>query len=80
MKLDIKTCFYSGVTSNSDVVKINRCMDPASAVPNAIRHLQTNQYAARLCEVYSTETGVLYAVVKRHINGDINILYRNPVV
>lgn len=76
----IKTVYYSGVSHLSNVVKTTASAYAFNAVPNAVRHLQTNQYGATLCEVYDENNGVLHAVMKRNVRGEIHILFKREVV
>lgn len=72
----IRTVFYR----KADVVKINHAMRADNSVPNAIRHMQINQYDATHCEVYDSTTGELHAVIKAHIGSNrIEILYKREV-
>lgn len=75
-KYPIRTVFYRGKT----VVKVNHAMRANNAVPNAIRHMQINQYDATHCEVYDTVSGDLHAVIKAHIASKrIVILFKRDV-
>jgi len=60
-----------------EVKKINRSIHPDRAVLNCIYHLQKNDYEASIAEVVNEETGKLYAVVTRNINGKITIRYQS---
>lgn len=60
-----------------EVMKINRSVHPDRAVLNCIFHLQKNAYKASIAEVVNEETGKLYAVVTRNINGKITIRYQS---
>lgn len=60
-----------------EVKKINRSIHPDRAVLNCIYHLQRNDYQASIAEVVNEETGKLYAVVTRNINGKITIRYQS---
>lgn len=73
----IRTAFYRKDT----VVKVNHAAWANNAVPNAVRHMQINQYDATHCEVYDTVTGELHAVIKAHIGSNrIEILFKRQVV
>jgi hypothetical protein len=42
--------------------------------------MQVNHYGATVAEVYDDTSGALHAVVKRHVQGNINIAYkRDPL-
>jgi hypothetical protein len=59
--------------------KVTTACNPNRAVAKCVEHLQVNDYGATVAEVYDRESGVLHAIVKRSINGSINIAYRyNP--
>ena len=76
---NIKTVYYAGSTAMSNVVKTTSSAYSFNAVPNAIRHLQTNEYEATLCEVYDENNGALHAVIKRSVKGEIHILFKREV-
>ena len=68
----IKTSFYLG----KDTVHVNSSTDANRAVAQCVAHMQVNHYGATVAEVYDHTTGELHAVVKRHVQGSINISYR----
>lgn len=77
MKYPICTVFYR----KNEAVKTNHAMRANNAVPNAIRHMQINQYDATHCEVYDSVSGELHAVIKAHIGSNsISILFKRDVV
>lgn len=72
----IKTVFYVG----KEDVHTNSSNDPNRAVAQCVAHMQVNHYGAHAAEVYDHTTGELHAVVKRHVQGIINIVYkRDPL-
>lgn len=72
----IRTVFYH----KDAAVKTNHAMWANNAVPNAIRHMQINQYDATHCEVYDQTSGELHAVIKAHIGSNrIEILFKRTV-
>ena len=72
----IRTVFYRG----NEAVKTNHAMWANNAVPNAVRHMQINQYDATHCEVYDSVSGELHAVIKAHIGSNrIEILFKCDV-
>jgi len=75
MKYPIKTVFYF----EKKAVRANHARWANNAVPNAVKHMQLNEYAATHCEVYDTVSGDLHAVIKRSVNGDIHILFKREV-
>jgi hypothetical protein len=44
-----------------------------------VHWLQINEYEATHAEVFDSANGELHAVVKRHLNGDIEILFKREV-
>jgi hypothetical protein len=65
-------------------VKINRASDVDRAVANAYLHMQHGDYgsveqrlAASMAEVYDEESGLLYAIVKRDVKGDVRISFKD---
>ena len=72
MKRNITTTFYRGVS----VVKVNKASYASNAVLRCVDHLQLNSYQAGHAEVYDSADGTLHAVVKRRINGDLEILFK----
>jgi len=60
--------------------KVTRAKYASKAVPNAVMHMQMDDYAAMTCQVWDEATGELHAVIKRSVKGSINILFsRTPV-
>lgn len=54
----------------------------ANAVPNATRHLQTNEYGATVVEVYDMNNGVVHAVLTNKLNHGkckMEILFKREV-
>ena len=76
---NIKTVYYSGVSKLSNVVKTTASTYAFNAVPNCIKHMQTNEYQATLCEVFDESNGQLHAVIKRNVRGEIHILFKREV-
>lgn len=76
MARPIQTVFYQ----RHNVVRVTRSKWANTAVPNAVKHMQTNEYDATHCEVYDASTGVLHAVIKYHIGTNrIEILFKREV-
>ena len=72
----IKTVFYA----QGDDVHTNSSSNPNRAVAQCVAHMQVNHYSATAAEVYDHTSGELHAVVKRSVNGNINIVYkRDPL-
>lgn len=72
----IQTVFYQ----KHDAVKVTRSKWANTAVPNAIKHMQVNQYDATHCEVYDASSGELHAVIKSYIGTNrIEILFKREV-
>ena len=75
-KRPIQAIFYRG----KKVVKINHSASPNNAVTNAFRHMQTNRYDAKYVEVFNSETGKLYAVLRWVKVGTVlETLYRETI-
>lgn len=70
-KLNIVTTF----TFKRNILKINRSLHVDKAILNAVDHMQKNHYSASIAEVHNGETGELYAVVTRRMNGEIRVHY-----
>lgn len=61
-------------------VKVTRAKYATKAVPNAVMHMQLDDYQAFTCQVWDEATGELHAVIKRGVKGNINILFsRTPI-
>lgn len=80
MTRTVKSRYYAGSSAMSNVVKTTSSASAYNAVPNAVRRMQTNEYAAFLCEVYDEADGALHAVLRRGVQGDIHILYKREVL
>jgi len=62
---------------NKHIVKTNRAIHPESAVLRCVDHMQQNDYGANIAEVYSDDTGEVFAqVVRRTGQRRIEIIYR----
>lgn len=71
----IKTVYHR----RGDKPQVNRSSDANRAVGTAVLHMQINQYASHVCEVYDEETGELHAQIKRSVDGTLKIVYsRDP--
>ena len=75
-ELPVRTVYYRG----RDVVKVIASGHPMYAVRNCGYWLRINKYEATHAEVYSTDNGKLYAVVKRDMKGNVHSLYEAPKV
>lgn len=71
----IRTVFYY----RNGIVKINTAKHPNKAVLHCVNHMQMNTYGATHAEVYDDNKGVLHAVIRRSVNGDVHILYKRKV-
>jgi hypothetical protein len=60
--------------------KITRSVHPERAVLNAIYHMQRNDYSASLAQVSCDETGKLYAIILRRMDGRIIIHYHDSSI
>jgi hypothetical protein len=70
--LDIQTVYYQGRV----VVKTNRAGHANSAVPRCVDHMQLNRYQAQVAEVFDMRSGVLHAVIRRNVSGNIAIIFK----
>lgn len=62
------------------VTQVTRAKYASRAVPNAVMHMQMNDYGALTCQIWDEATGELHALVKRDLKGNITILFsRTPV-
>jgi len=71
-------CIYYEDLRARNVVKTTRSKHPSSAILHAVDHLQLDHYGASLCEVFNSQTGVLWAVLKRTAQ-KIEIVYKRKV-
>lgn len=56
-------------------VKLTRAKYVSNAVPNAVMHMQLDDYDAFTCQIWDEATGELHAVIKRNVKGNLNILF-----
>lgn len=76
----VVTVFYSDFQARRSV-RQNRACYPFNAALNAHRHLRWQTYPeAVLAEVFDEITGVVYAVVKRDVRGNIHTLYEDKAL
>ena len=75
MKRTITTNFYH----RKELVKTNNAAYANNAVLRCVDHLQINHYRATHAEVFDSSDGELHAVVKRHMNGDLEVLFKREV-
>jgi hypothetical protein len=71
----IRTDYYF----KREIVKTTHAVYAFNAVPNCIGHLQTNQYGATTAEVFNEVTGKLHAVIRRSVQGEIHIVFKEKV-
>jgi hypothetical protein len=62
-------------TNGHALKKVTRACYAATAVPNAIMHMQMDDYTATCCEVWDEVNGELHAVIKRNVKGNISIVF-----
>ena len=75
-KRPVQSIFYR----EDVVVRINHAAKPNNAVIAAIKHMQVNQYDAGLVEVFNSDTGKLYAVVRwADVGKTLQIVYRAKI-
>ena len=76
MKRPVQAIFYN----QNKAIRTNNSLYPNNAVCNALRHMQINQYDASHVEVFNTETGKLYAVIKwTRVGTQLSIIYRADI-
>ena len=76
-KRPVQTMFYRSPTH---IVQVNRSSCSNKATANAFRHMQTNRYDAKYVEVFNSETGKLYAVLRWTKLGTVlETLYRDTI-
>lgn len=73
--LPVRTVYYRG----REVVKTIAAGKPLYAVRNCVYWMRVNKYEATHAEVYSTDNGDLYGVIKRDVHGNTHILYEAPI-
>lgn len=71
--LPVRTVYYRG----RDVVKTIAAGKQLNAVKNCVGYMRTNKYEATHAEVYDTDNGKLYGVVKRDVKGNCHVLYEH---
>jgi hypothetical protein len=80
-KRTVRSVYY-GDYNGRKVVKITHGLHPESMVSNCIYHMRRNDYEALLAEVWDDDDGVLHAIVKCRISGElgiIEILYQREI-
>lgn len=71
----IKSIYYNG----KEVVKRNSSSNPLRCVSRCIEHMRLNSYHSTHAEVFDETSGVLHAVVKSDVKGNIHILYERKL-
>lgn len=74
-ELPVRTVYYRG----REVVKNIASGKSLYAVRNCVYWMRLNKYEATHAEVYDTDNGKLYGVVKRDMNGNCRIIYEHKV-
>lgn len=72
MKMNIVTHYIH----KHNVVKINRALNPNSAILRCVNNMQTNFYGADVAQVFNEDTAQLYAEIIRQKDNSIRISYR----
>lgn len=70
--LKFRTVYYL----NKRAIQLNTAKTEVTAVMRCVMHMQLDTYYADSAEVYNTETGELYCVVRRSKSKKIEILYQ----
>ena len=73
-ELPVRTVFYADHNARNYIRKIASGR-PRKAVQYAVWHMRKNAFGEMLAEVYGTDNGKLYAVVKNDVHGNTHILY-----
>ena len=73
----IQSVYYKDLEA-TQIIKQNMSRYAATAVPNAIKHMQNNHYGAMLVEVHDLITGEVYAVIRSTVDG-YRIIYNYMV-
>jgi hypothetical protein len=71
----ITTSFYR----RKELVHTNWAVHANRAVLRCVHWLQVNAYEATHAEIFDSGNGELHAVIKRHMNSDIEILFKREV-
>jgi hypothetical protein len=72
----IRTIYYG---TDKSIVRTNAAKHSDNAVGCAVRHMRHNHYNAKLCEVFDSQDGTLYAVLKQAlVKGEsvLTIIYK----
>lgn len=72
-ELPIKSIFYS--EGGKEVLKRNSSSIPLNGIAAAIKHLRRNTYQAWVVEIYDMRNAKLHSVMKRRIDGRIEVLF-----
>lgn len=73
--LPIKTVYYADKRAK-EIVRVNHAGTAFRAVPLVIEHMQANDYSAVLAECFDLNSGELHAVIRRSVDGEINIIFK----
>ena len=73
----IETSYYD---EKHRLICVNAAVYAESAVTHAVQHMQANDYHASSADVCDAYSGKLYAIIKRHVNGNIAILYQDTSI
>lgn len=74
----IVTTYYEDFKGKNPV-KVIRSMHANSACKNCFDHMQLNHYGASLAEIADERDGQPHAVFKRHINGNVEAIFKREV-
>lgn len=78
MRLIVRTIYYAD-TKATQIVRRTRAGQPLRAMQHCLGHMRRNDYEARLAEVYNLETGKLYGVMKRTVDGQVHPVFQLPL-
>jgi hypothetical protein len=78
-KLPVKTVYYRGTGERAEAVKTIRSGKALRAMQNAFGYMRQNVYEADVAEVYHSDHGKLYGVLRRTVEGQVKPLFEEPL-
>jgi len=76
--LPVLTVYYVDRRAR-EVAKNTRAGSELRGMELCLRHMRRNDYGAALAEVYNTDTGELYGVMKRTVDGQVHPIFQKPL-
>lgn len=74
MSRNVTTTYYKD-KKGSFIIQINRAKYADRALEHATKHLHRNTYGAWLAVINDNETGELYAIITRDVNGRLTSMF-----